>query len=44
MRVAQNEFIEQLEQLQAEKEADEVHYFIDAVHPSLNSVRELRVD
>ena len=35
--VAQAEFIEQFEQLQAEKGADEVHYFIDAVHPTLNS-------
>lgn len=34
---AQSEFIEHFEQLQAEKEADEVHYFIDAVHPTLNS-------
>lgn len=42
--LAQAEFIGQFEQLQAEKEADEVHYFIDAVHPTLNSVRELRVD
>lgn len=35
--VAQTEFIEQFEQMQAAKEADEVHYFIDAVHPTLNS-------
>lgn len=35
--VAQAEFIEQFEQLQAEKEAAEVHYFIDAAHPTLNS-------
>lgn len=35
--VAQTEFIKQFEQLQAEKKADEVHYFIDAVHPTLNS-------
>ena len=35
--VAQAEFIEQFEQLQATKTADEVHYFIDAVHPTLNS-------
>jgi transposase len=41
---AQTEFIEKFEQLQAEKEADEVHYFIDPVHPTLNSVRELRMD
>ncbi len=34
---AQLEFIEQFEQLQAAKTADEVHYFIDAVHPCLNS-------
>jgi transposase len=34
---AQAEFIEQFEQLQAAREADEVHYFIDAVHPTLNS-------
>lgn len=34
---AQAEFIKQFEQLQAAKEADEVHYFIDAVHPTLNS-------
>ena len=34
---AQAEFIEQFERTQAEKEADEVHYFIDAVHPTLNS-------
>jgi len=34
---AQTEFIELFEQLQTEKEADEVHYFIDAVHPTLNS-------
>jgi len=35
--VAQAEFIERLEFLQAEKEAEEAHYFIDAVHPTLNS-------
>lgn len=35
--VAQTEFIEKFEQLQAAREADEVHYFIDAVHPTLNS-------
>jgi transposase len=34
---AQTEFIEQFEQLQAEKTDEEVHYFIDAVHPTLNS-------
>lgn len=34
---AQTEFIAQLEELQANKKADEVHYFIDAVHPTLNS-------
>ena len=34
---AQAEFIEQFEQMQAEKTVDEVHYFIDAVHPTLNS-------
>jgi transposase len=34
---AQLEFIEQFEKMQAAKEADEVHYFIDAVHPCLNS-------
>lgn len=35
--VAQAEFIAQFEDLQANKKADEVHYFIDAVHPTLNS-------
>lgn len=35
--VAQAEFIKGFEQLQAEKTADEVHYFIDGVHPTLNS-------
>jgi transposase len=35
--VAQAEFIKGFEKLQAEKEADEVHYFIDGVHPTLNS-------
>ncbi len=35
--VAQAGFIEQFEQLQAAREDDEVHYFIDAVHPTLNS-------
>jgi transposase len=35
--IAQAEFIERFEQLQAEKSAAEVHYFIDAVHPTLNS-------
>ena len=34
---AQAEFIEQFKQIQAQKAADEVHYFIDAVHPTLNS-------
>ena len=34
---AQVEFIKGLEQLQADRTADEVHYFIDAVHPCLNS-------
>lgn len=34
---AQREFIDRFEQLQAEKTTDEVHYFIDAVHPTLNS-------
>jgi REP element-mobilizing transposase RayT len=35
--VAQVEFIEKFNLLQAEKKPDEVHYFIDAVHPTLNS-------
>lgn len=35
--VAQAEFIAQFEQLQTEKTEDEVHYFLDAVHPTLNS-------
>jgi len=35
--VAQAEFIAKFEELQLNKEADEVHYFIDAVHPTLNS-------
>lgn len=34
---AQAEFIAKFEDLQVNKEADEVHYFIDAVHPTLNS-------
>lgn len=34
---AQLEFIAEFEELQAQKKADEVHYFIDAVHPTLNS-------
>ena len=34
---AQAAFIEKFEQLQAEKRETEVHYFIDAVHPTLNS-------
>ena len=34
---AQAEFIEQFDKLQAQMSADEVHYFIDAVHPCLNS-------
>ena len=34
---AQREFVEKFEQLQAAKAEDEVHYFIDAVHPTLNS-------
>ena len=34
---AQVEFIKGFEQLQADRTADEVHYFIDAVHPCLNS-------
>ncbi len=34
---AQLEFIERFEQLQASRENDEVHYFIDGVHPTLNS-------
>lgn len=35
--VAQVEFIEKFEQIQAEKTQEEVHYFIDGVHPTLNS-------
>jgi transposase len=35
--VAQVEFIEKFNLLQAAKKPDEVHYFIDAVHPTLNS-------
>ncbi len=35
--VAQAEFIKEFEALQRKKMADEVHYFIDAVHPCLNS-------
>lgn len=35
--IAQAEFIEEFEELQKKKTADEVHYFIDAVHPTLNS-------
>jgi transposase len=35
--VAQAEFIKGFEKLQAEKAEAEVHYFIDAVHPTLNS-------
>ena len=34
---AQAEFIAEFERLQAAQAADEVHYFIDAVHPTLNS-------
>lgn len=34
---AQREFIEQFEYLQAERGVEEEHYFIDAVHPTLNS-------
>ncbi len=34
---AQVKFITRFEELQANKEADEVHYFVDAVHPTLNS-------
>lgn len=34
---AQREFLEKFAQIQAAKTADEVHYFIDAVHPTLNS-------
>lgn len=33
----QEKFIAEFEELQAQKKADEVHYFIDAVHPTLNS-------
>ena len=35
--VAQAEFIANFAELQLNKAADEVHYFIDAVHPTLNS-------
>ena len=35
--VAQTEFIELFTRLQTEKEEAEVHYFMDAVHPTLNS-------
>lgn len=35
--IGQAEFMKKFERLQAEKAADEVHYFIDAVHPTLNS-------
>lgn len=35
--LAQAEFIEEFTELQAKRQADEVHYFIDAVHPTLNS-------
>jgi hypothetical protein len=35
--IAQSEFVEKFEKLQTIKEADEVHYFIDAVHQTLNS-------
>lgn len=35
--VAQAKFIAECEELQAQKKADEVHYFINAVHPTLNS-------
>ena len=34
---AQVEFIKKFAELQAKKKPDEVHYFIDAVHPTLNS-------
>jgi transposase len=35
--VLQAEFVAEFEQMQADKEEDEVHYFVDAVHPTLNS-------
>lgn len=35
--VAQAKFIEEFKQTQASQEEDEVSYFIDAVHPTLNS-------
>lgn len=35
--VEQAKFITEFEELQAQKEADEGHYFIDALHPTLNS-------
>ena len=35
--VAQAEFLDNFAELQAKKAEDEVHYFIDAVHPTLNS-------
>lgn len=35
--VLQKEFVAEFEQIRAEKEEDEVHYFVDAVHPTLNS-------
>ena len=35
--MVQAEFIEHFKQLQAEKTKEEVHYFIDGVHPTLNS-------
>lgn len=34
---AQAEFMAQFEKMQANKDEDEVHYLIDAVHPTLNS-------
>ncbi len=35
--VLQAEFVAEFEQMQANKAEDEVHYFVDAVHPTLNS-------
>ena len=36
-QVAQTAFIVEFEQMQAAKDQAEVHYFIDAIHPTLNS-------
>lgn len=34
---AQAEFVAEFEQMQLEREPDEVHYFVDGVHPTFNS-------